>query len=292
MAIDLTGRLLCACSQAYSILTTGPGPMPQPRAGYVGWSQPPQAFATGDDKIDAVLVGETANEIIVAFRGTLPFDSPNQRQMIMDWLDDLDCPLVADPGLPGLVHQGFSVCVNLLWPQVKPLVAAALAVSPQRPIYITGHSKGGAVAFLAGWLCRQAFPAAAVHVCTFAAARCGDQAFADAYNAILPQTARYEYADDIVPHLPPDLAFAHMFADTPFLAARLALMSYNYVSAGDLFFINWTGQIVQDTGNPLLRFERFMHLATLIAEFKFAQIAGDHSINLGSGYATAICPGY
>lgn len=292
MAIDLTGRLLCACSQAYGILTSGPAPMPQPRAGYVGWSGTPKAFASGIDKIDAVLVGETPGEIIVAFRGTLPFDSPNRRQMILDWLDDLDAPLITDPGLPGLVHQGFSMAVNILWAQVQPVVAALLAVSPQRPVYITGHSKGGAVAFLAGWLAKQAFPTAAIHVCTFAAARCGDQTFATAYNAALPQTARYEYADDIVPHLPPDLAFGHMFADTPFLSGRLAQMQFDYVSAGDLFFINWSGQIVQDTGNPMLRFERFMHLAALIAEFKFAQIASDHSIDLGSGYATAICPGY
>jgi predicted lipase len=216
MAIDLTGRLLCASSQAYAITGAGPVPMTSPRAGLVGWLKPPEGYVTGDDAIDAAMVGSTANEIIVAFRGTLPPDSPNRRQMILDWADDLDAPLVADPNLPGLVHQGFRDCLDLLWPMIEPQIAELLAVRPARPIYVTGHSKGGAVAFLAGWRCRQSFPAALTHVCTFAAARCGDIAFASAYNAALPQTARFEYADDIVPHLPPSLAFATMFAGLPF----------------------------------------------------------------------------
>jgi hypothetical protein len=68
-------------------------------------------------------------------------------------------------------------------------------------------------------------------------------------------------------------------------------MTIGYESVGDLSFINWSGDIVQDHGNPVLQFERFAHLATLITTFQFDRIAADHSIGPGSGYATAICPG-
>ncbi len=91
------------------------------------------------------MVGETETEIIVAFRGTLPptSNSPDQRQVLLDWLGDLDAFLVAGADLPGLVHQGFLGALDALWPDV------ANAITPGKTLYFTGHSKGGAIANLA-----------------------------------------------------------------------------------------------------------------------------------------------
>src|SRR5438270_130185 len=67
----------------------------------------PVGFAAGDKQIDAALVGETAGEIVVGFRGTLPPDSPDHLQMIRDWANDCDALLVEHGGFTGRVHQGF-----------------------------------------------------------------------------------------------------------------------------------------------------------------------------------------
>jgi len=245
-------------------------------------------FAAGAVNIDAAFVGEAPDAIVVAFRGTLPPNSPNHQQVILDWANDIDAVLVTDPGgLPGKVHQGFLGSLNMLWPGVEPAVKARSAASPAKPVYVTGHSKGGPLANLAAMRLRAALPATTpVMAATFAGARAGDDAFAAAYNAAIPHGARYEYADDIVPHLPPSDEFVAMFRNIPQIGPTVQNLTLGYASAGDLHFIDWSGTLVADTA--LLQFERFAHLARLMVTLGFATIIADHSIALGSGYDTAI----
>jgi hypothetical protein len=161
------------------------------------------------------------------------------------------------------------------------------AASPAKPVYVTGHSKGGPLANLAAMRLRAALPKTTpVMVATFAGARPGDDAFAAGYNAAIPHGARYEYADDIVPHLPPSDEFVAMFKDVPQIGPTVQKLTLGYASVGDLHFIDWSGNLVADT--PLLRIDRFLHLAKLLATFGFATIVADHSIAIGSGYDTAI----
>ena len=185
--------------------------------------------------------------------------------MILDWLNNADAPLVAEPGMPGLVHQGFRDALNELWPLMWPEVSARLAASPGKPIYITGHSKGGALAALAAMRCQAA--GLSPYVCTFAAARCGDQDFATGYNAAVTHSVRYEYRDDIVPHLPPDAAFVELFKKIPFVADAVTGLHQGYVSVGELYFIDWQNQIQSDS--PALDVQRLMHLATRAVMFEF-----------------------
>ncbi len=285
MPLSLTGRLLCAARQSYQIVGDGPVPA-APNSDQIGYGTP-DGFAVGPARIDAALVGEADDGIIVAFRGTLPPDSPNHGQVILDWANDVDALLVKDPsGLPGRVHKGFLDALDALWPKIEPVIRKRSNDSAAKPIYVTGHSKGGAVANLAALRLRTTLPGATVIVGTFAAARPGDGAFAKAYNAAIPHSARYEYADDIVPHLPPSDEFLVMFRNVPFIAGTLRRLTRGYASVGDLHFIDWNGQLVGDS--TLLRFERFTHLATLMANFGFATIVADHSIAPGSGYDTAL----
>lgn len=286
MPLSLTGRLLCAARQSYQI--TGDGPVPAaPNSDQIGYGTP-DGFAVGPARIDACLVGEADDGIIVAFRGTLPPDSPNHGQAVLDWASDLDALLVNDTGgLPGKVHQGFRDALGALWPKVEPAITQRSQNSPAKPIYVTGHSKGGALANLAALRLRAQFPAStAIIVGTFAAARPGDAAFAKAYDAAIPQSARYEYADDIVPHLPPSNEFSVMFQNVPFIAGTLRGLTRGYASVGDLHFVDWNGNLVGES--PLLRFERFTHLAALMAGFGFVTIVADHSISPGSGYDNAL----
>jgi len=287
MPLSITARLLCAARHAYDVAVSGPlaNASDSSRIGLTGQVD---GFAAGAVNIDAAFVGEAPDAIVAAFRGTLPPNSPNHQQVILDWANDIDAVLVTDPGgLPGKVHQGFLGSLNALWAGVEPAVKTRCAASPAKPVYVTGHSKGGPLANLAAMRLRAALPATTpVMVATFAGARPGDDAFAAAYAAAIPHGARYEYADDIVPHLPPSDEFVAMFRNIPEIGPTVQNLTQGYASAGDLHFIDWSGTLVADT--PLLRFERFAHLARLMVTLGFATIIADHSIALGSGYDTAI----
>ena len=284
MLLSITEKLLCASRLAYTIVGTGPV-ADNDDAQSLGLAVPAAGFAGGDELVNAGLVGESDDAIVVAFRGTLPPSSPNKGQMILDWLDDMNAGLVPDTsGLDINVHQGFRDALDALWQGVSDAIKAKPAT---KPIYVTGHSKGGAMAYLAAYRLKKALlPDASIYVATFAAARAGDQGFANAFNATLPHAARFEYADDIVPHMPPSDFFRTMFQTVPFLKDKLSELPAGYASAGELHFIDWSGNLVADS--PVLRFERFAHLAHLMEDFDFGTIAGDHSIALGSGYAKGV----
>ena len=232
--------------------------------------------------MSAVLVGETTEEIIVAFRGTEPFDTLDYRRMVMDWLTDLDAPLVAAPNVPGSVHQGFSHDCNQLWSWV---LAQVQALPTGKPLYVTGHSKGGALANIAA----VKFVAAGLtpFVCTFEGVRAGDQAFADGYAKLVVHSTRYEYQDDIVPHLPPDLGFQVALRNVPALSSILSTFISTYIPVGDLRFIDWQGDVVGDS--PDLEGRRLARLSQLMLSGRWGWIIQDHSISPGSGAAAAIC---
>jgi hypothetical protein len=289
MPISLTGRLLCAAQQTCEIQVSGVAPAsPEqpapPPSSLVGWSGIVQCEVAGDDAISAVMVGETPSEIIVAYRGTEPFDSPDHARMLLDWIDDLVAPLVTAPNIPGSVHRGFSHCVNELWDWT---LAQVKSHRPGKPLYVTGHSKGGAMANIAA----VKFVAAGYqpYVCTFEAARCGDPAFAAGFAKAVPHAVRYEFQDDLVPHLPPEDAFLALFRKLPQFQQALSMTVPNYKPVGALNFIDWQGRVQADS--PLLEAQRYAHLIGLIVQMDARTIIDDHSIGPGAGVASALCPG-
>ncbi|HWF77502.1 MAG TPA: lipase family protein [Caulobacteraceae bacterium] len=294
--LTLVGRLLCAAQQTYEIKVSGAAPPSPaqpapPPSTLVGWEGVPQCEVAGEDEINAVMVGETAGEVIVAYRGTLPFDSPDKVQMILDWIDDIMDEQVSAPPVPGLVHQGFSGAVNELWDWT---LAQVQAKPKGKPLYVTGHSKGGAMANIAA----TKFAAAGMkpYVCTFEAARAGDPDFATGFAKMVTNATRFEFQDDIVPFLPPGDTFMSIFKSLPEFAAEFGKLQAqvagdfpNYVPVGDLHFINWQNQIVPDS--LILDVQRMASILTLIVELKATQIIDDHSIGPGSGVANVLCPG-
>jgi hypothetical protein len=156
------------------------------------------------------------------------------------------------------------------------------------PVLVTGHSKGGALAALAAWKL-QVGNQMPVKVVTFAAPKTGDVAFATAYIARIDHT-RYEYDNDIVPHVPP--SEGPLFNAFVSLAASGSplrdLQWFNYQPVGTLRYITAKGRIEGDS--TLLHFERETRLAGQILEFHYDAIIRDHSIACGSGYMTAVCP--
>lgn len=160
-----------------------------------------QAYGTAGDVIVAtatdtqVLVIEKADHIIVAFRGT---------SSIRDWIIDAEffrVVLVEEPnGDVCEVHSGFLAAyesvIELLAAHLKKIVVG------DRPVFVTGHSLGGALAILAALeLNRQKFTVAQVY--TFGQPRVGNAAFKRLYEWSLgTSTFRVVYQEDIVPRLP------------------------------------------------------------------------------------------
>ena len=291
-ANTLEGRLLCASGCAYAV---SPGENildPQAAVPYyagVGFTQPPTAFLAGRDNINACLVGRTGDGLVVAFRGTLALDGPFTLPKLLDWLNDLNAKPIKGDGLPGEVHEGFLGSVDSLWTDVRDEVKKQRAQwGAETPLFITGHSKGGGMAPLAAmrFLTQEAFASTVV---TFAAPKPGNKEFADAYNAAIVQT-RYEFAEDIAPHLPPSAPFFSVLAMLSFLSRHFAgLAQYDYERVGSLLYIDRSLAIVPDPQNALLD-ERRKRLMSLILKGHIQQVGDDHRIGCGYGYMTALCP--
>jgi hypothetical protein len=140
------------------------------------------------------LLGRLDNAAVLAFRGTYN---------VGNCLTDADTVLIAQPYYPGRVHHGFAEAIERIWPDVQRLLRPLRRTVP---LWITGHSLGGAMATLASIrLARDGY--AIRGVCTFGSPRVGDQAFRDAY--VLPNY-RFVNDNDLVPHLPFYRCYKHV----------------------------------------------------------------------------------
>ena len=149
------------------------------------------------------------NHIVAAFRGTR---SPNSLDGLRDCLltdaanllilpeGDLGTDFVA-AGVGAKFHMGFIRARAAIW---DPLFAAVDAERKQndRPIWITGHSLGGALAMLAAWRFKRKF--VPVHqIYTFGAPMIGNNLAAEAFDREFPDRIfRYVNFPDPVPKLP------------------------------------------------------------------------------------------
>src|SRR5689334_9760194 len=145
----LKRRLLFACAGAYN-------PAVLDFRVKAGWQSEPDvildpAAGAGNLHIDAALVGRFAEGVVIAFRGTLPPIGGNghkPEQIFADWLNNFDFRAVSDPLYPGMVHEGFAASVQRLWAPLEAAVRRHLDTAPVKRLFVTGHSKGGALANL------------------------------------------------------------------------------------------------------------------------------------------------
>jgi hypothetical protein len=282
-------RLLAASASAYGLDAAGGFTDPQPFFDADGFVETPTAIVGGADQLNACLIGTNRDDgLVIAFRGTIPplvHDLPG----LLDWMQDFDAIPISVPGIPGMVHKGIWDGLDSIWPRVHSEIDRRRRAGPPAPVlYITGHGKGGGMAHLAAMrLCLAGIPVQ--EVVTFAAPRIGDQTFADAYHEHIAGS-RYEYTDDVVPHLPPDPLMIATLGHFPVIGARFRnLRSWIYVSVGSLRFINWDRNVLDDSDQ--LRAERLAHLALMLIRLQHGQIVNDHRAACGSGYLSAICAG-
>jgi predicted lipase len=108
----------------------------------------------------------------------------------------------------GQVHKGFWKALQAVWVDLCTVLAQVR--DRQQPIYITGHSLGGALAILAAaQLVQAGHPVQGVY--TYGAPRVGNRKFRQQFNQHLQdRTFRLVNDEDIVPCLPaPSLGYVH-----------------------------------------------------------------------------------
>ena len=142
--------------------------------------------------------------IVLAFRGTQLDDFWSS---VLDFT--VDAHFLPFPDSHGdLVHAGFLAALGEVWPQTVAHVRAEQARQP-RPLWITGHSLGAALATLAANLCSDDPSLRLQGVYTFGSPRVGDAGFR---ARIRVPVFRFRNDSDLVPHLPLGLLFRHVGA--------------------------------------------------------------------------------
>jgi hypothetical protein len=230
--VTLARRLVALARRAYAYVEPEAAP-PVWRPGPIDDFALPSftGFATSDER-GAYLV----------FRGTkLHLDSRDSfLKTVQAWLTNLDFAQVEEAG--GLVHRGYARELDEVGDRLVEM--ARDHAMGGKPVYLTGHSAGGALATLAARRLHAAgVPVRAAVV--FSAPRVGDRRFAATYPVPL---VRIEHRHDLIPHLPfpPSLAriVGHGLVDRAIgaldcLAPSLEqyrLARTEYVHAGELFY--------------------------------------------------------
>lgn len=110
-------------------------------------------------------VGICDSHAVLSFRGSEQLTLPS-------WITDSVVRLVACDDYEGGVHLGFSSVLQHCWERIERL----LEVTRDRPLFLTGHSMGGALAVLTAYrLTRQGRPPVGVY--TFGSPKVGNAVF-------------------------------------------------------------------------------------------------------------------
>lgn len=210
-------------------------------------SPPPFAYLSPGGTNAFLILQTSHDEIVIAFRGTIGLGAGISGYF--DWLNNFQAARVSDP-LLGNVHFGFHNAMfdrqtsNNVW---EALWQAMLRLRAQnaldgRKIYITGHSKGGALALFAAARLKKEFGITTSAVYTFESPRAGTVDFARRYGELGIPTFRFENRGDIIPHMPPE-------ADENEILAALGLPALTvswwdpYVAVGTLGYIDWDNKL-------------------------------------------------
>ncbi|MFW5661827.1 MAG: lipase family protein, partial [Oceanicaulis sp.] len=231
--------------------------------------------------------------LVIAFRGTEP-------RKLADIRTDVRARLTEAPGIQGTnarVHEGFYRALNDPAPDgmsIRGRIDAVLA-RPEHaglPVFVTGHSLGGALAVVATRYIANGSRGACY---TFGQPRVGNQDF---HDQIFTPVYRVVNAADIVPAMPMGEAFTGALIDLvdripiPFLSKLAGLLRKieSYRHGGDQRFLfpaeaeRATGQIVSYPGlkvisNPSLP-DRWGSSFHRIVGSRGAVALGDHSISV------------
>ena len=243
-------RLLQASILCYAIANGQIAPS-APAYAQVGLRDTPVAFMDGPQGINAGFVGETVDGwVVVAFRGTLPPFQGDLWAWLEDWRNDFrggPMDWVVGEEVVGQVETGFGQAMLSTWGMVQAALGE-IDMARHKGIWVTGHSKGGAMSVLASALIQNAYPDVLVQNCNFATPLTSDARFAAYYRSsgLDALTLRYQNQYDIAPFLPCKLQFGVLGrflswerAGSPWTAmqARWSAIRSDYVPVGALRYL-------------------------------------------------------
>jgi len=296
IANTIEGRLMCASSDAYGIDEAGDYTAEPPYAEGVGWNNahPPVAIVGGPANINACLVGVNQDDgIIVAFRGTM-MPIPVTKTSIIDWWHDItDSEPRSEPNLPGKVHEGFANAVETLWAPLLNQISIFQGLFPGKPVYLTGHSKGGPMAtiFAARIHFTPMIPILPEAVYTYASPHPGNTEFVDKFPLVAIPVKRYENYLDIVPLVPPTEAAIKLAEKKPVIGKLFQIAKgWDYAALGERRYIDKKHQVIYN--KPELTAAEVRRLAwTVIAgPCGLTKVAMAHMYTCGNGYMLGTCP--
>jgi len=183
-----------------------------------------------------VYIAQNDAMILAAFRGS---ESPTSLDGFKDWLlTNANNYLIIPEGRSGTdfaaagvgarFHRGFMDALEMIWEPLSAALNQALKAK-ERPLWVTGHSLGGALALLAAWRLQRNF--LDVHeIVTFGAPMIGNDAAAKAFEKEFSgKIFRYVDLNDLVPHLPSVSllanAYAHCLNEVALSAAQAGAVS-------------------------------------------------------------------
>jgi triacylglycerol lipase len=156
-----------------------------------------------------VYLAENDHVLVVAFRGS---QAPTTLDGLKDWLlTNANNYLILPEGRSGTefaaagvgarFHRGFLEALEMVWGPLSAMVDQALKAK-ERPLWVTGHSLGGALALLAAWRFQRNF-VSVCEVVTFGAPMIGNETASKAFEQEFPgKIFRYVDVGDVVPLLP------------------------------------------------------------------------------------------
>jgi hypothetical protein len=217
--------------------------------------------------------------LILAFAGTDPLN-------LLNWVSNF---YLGQPTAEA--HAGFVDAAAAVWPQIS--AAIDKCIQERRPLFVTGHSLGAAIALATVDRARGEKGLDTAQVFIFGAPRVGRADFVARYNAAFgPTTYRLVHGRDIVPTVPPsELGFRHVGrylscgTGTKFdLTKLLAGPDSDEPSSGNGFFSGVADRFrhLFGTPSPTSRADTLGKLTLLLAPS-----IGDH---LPDRYYTALTP--
>lgn len=212
--------------------------------------------------INAYVLFRTADELILAIRGTQPPipDSKTDISMASDWLNNFDAAPTHDGFHPGFLSAWNFILQNL---QNNPEAKRLLNEKGQRKFIITGHSKGGAIAIIAAIKMQEkgaewSLPKAD-EIYAFEAARPVTIKKAEELAGKLPYLIRFDYKADIVPLVPPGAALKAKLANYEVLEKTISLafpvaktFSYESNGLGKLYYVNSRNELLDIPESDIL----------------------------------------
>jgi len=177
----------------------------------------------GDDEVSIGLICQVdqKGDLVIAIRGT---------EGIREWVHDAEFDLVPCPFLAGAgrTEDGFTAMYESLKTGTEPdsptVVKALGKLTFPRPVSsvtICGYSLGGALATLLALdvAANTVFTSPAVY--TYGSPRTGDSLFARTYDQVVSDSYRIANRLDIVPALPPPIAYEHVLSPDELIPIRL-----------------------------------------------------------------------